>query len=231
MTGILNPICVALDTPDPGRAAELVGRLKSSVGYAKIGMELFYAGGPKAYETVAREGVPVFLDLKLHDIPNTVASALRSLMRLEPKPAIVNVHASGGYDMMKAALEAIDGRAKLIAVTVLTSLSDEDLWSTGFDRGKDARRHAVELGRLAAAAGLAGIVCSPQEVARIKSVISRGFLTVVPGIRSAVMPWIDRLLMLELGVTSASTVSNGLYVNRKETFAPSPFSTCVEAVH
>src|SRR5437868_2094126 len=147
MTRLANPLCVALDTPDPGRAAALARMLKPAVGYVKVGLEMFSAGGPQAYEIIGREGVPVFLDLKLHDIPNTVASAIRSLMRLEPRPAIVNVHASGGRDMMKAAAEAVDGRAKLIAVTVLTSLSDEDLWSAGFDRGKDARQHALELAR------------------------------------------------------------------------------------
>src|SRR5437763_362079 len=132
MMRILNPICVALDTPDPSRAAGLVRKLKFSIGYEKVGMELFSAGGPQAYEIIGREGVPVFLDLKLHDIPNTVASAIGALMRLEPRPAIINVHAAGGREMMKAAADAVDGRAKLIAVTVLTSLSDEDLWSVGF---------------------------------------------------------------------------------------------------
>jgi orotidine-5'-phosphate decarboxylase len=183
MTRLPNPICIALDTPDPGRAAALVRLLKPSIGYAKIGMELFYSGGPQGYETVAREGVPVFLDLKLHDIPNTVASALRSLMRLEPRPAIVNIHASGGREMMEAAAEAVDGRAKLIAVTVLTSLSDEDLWSVGFDRREEG--HAAALARLALSAGIDGVVCSPRDVARVKSATPKDFLIVVPGIRPA----------------------------------------------
>jgi orotidine-5'-phosphate decarboxylase len=183
MTRLPNPICIALDTPDPGRAAALVRLLKPSIGYAKIGMELFYSGGPQGYETVAREGVPVFLDLKLHDIPNTVASALRSLMRLEPRPAIVNIHASGGREMMEAAAEAVDGRAKLTAVTVLTSLSDEDLWSVGFDRREEG--HAAALARLALSAGLDGVVCSPRDVARVKSATPKDFLIVVPGIRPA----------------------------------------------
>ncbi len=107
-----NPICVALDTPEVARATELARVLKSRVGYAKLGMEFFYAHGPKGYETVAKEGLPIFLDLKLHDIPNTVASAMRSLMRLEPRPAIVNLHATGGMDMMRAAAEAVDGRSQ-----------------------------------------------------------------------------------------------------------------------
>jgi orotidine-5'-phosphate decarboxylase len=185
MKPVSNPICVALDTPEPARAVELVRQLGPSIGFVKIGMELFYAGGSQAYEAIGREGVPVFLDLKLHDIPNTVRSALRALMRLEPRPAIVNVHASGGRDMMKAAAEAVDGRAKLIAVTVLTSLADEDLWSAGFDRGKDGCQHAVALARLAASAGLDGVVCSPREVAHIKATARKDFLAVVPGVRPA----------------------------------------------
>ncbi len=90
-----NPIAVALDTPDLARARELVRALKSHVGYLKVGMEFFYAHGAAGYEAVAGEGIPVFLDLKLHDIPNTVEQGLRSLMRLAPQPAIINIHASG----------------------------------------------------------------------------------------------------------------------------------------
>jgi orotidine-5'-phosphate decarboxylase len=180
-----NPICVALDTPEIARARELARALKGKAGYVKIGMEFFYAHGPRGYEEVAREGLPVFLDLKLHDIPNTVASALKSLMRLDPKPAITNVHAAGGMAMMKAAADAVSGQTKLIAVTVLTSLTDEDLWTAGFDRSKDSGAHAVELARLARQAGLDGVVCSAREVKAIKAATAKDFLTVVPGIRPA----------------------------------------------
>ena len=93
---IRNPICVALDTPDVARALELARILKPHVGFAKLGMEFFYAAGSRGYEAVAKEGLPIFLDLKLHDIPNTVASGLRSLMRLDPKPSIINIHVTGG---------------------------------------------------------------------------------------------------------------------------------------
>src|SRR3954454_20234779 len=113
-----NAICVALDTPDLGRARDLARALNDHAGYIKLGMEFFYSHGPKGYEIVAAEGVPVFLDLKLHDIPNTVGSAMAALMRLEPRPAIVNVHAAGGRDMMEAARDAVAGRAELIAVTI-----------------------------------------------------------------------------------------------------------------
>ena len=104
-----NPICVALDTPDLDRARALAKALKPHVGYLKIGMEFFYAHGAKGYEAVAAEGLPIFLDLKLHDIPNTVAEGMRSLMRLSPSPAIINLHASGGMAMMQAAAEAVGG--------------------------------------------------------------------------------------------------------------------------
>jgi orotidine-5'-phosphate decarboxylase len=182
---IQNPICVALDTPDVGRASELARALKPHVGFAKLGMEFFYANGPKGYEMVAKEGLPIFLDLKLHDIPNTVASGLRSLMRLEPRPAIINVHATGGMDMLRAAAEAVDGRSLLIAVTILTSLSDADIHQAGFAADRNGRDHAATLAKLARAAGLAGVVCSPQDVRAVKAATAREFLAVVPGIRPA----------------------------------------------
>lgn len=183
MTRPRNSICIALDTPDVARAAHLAASLAPHVGYAKVGMEFFYAHGERGYERVAAAGLPIFLDLKLHDIPNTVASALRSLMRLEPRPAIVNVHASGGLDMMKAAAEAVDGQSRLIAVTVLTSLTNEAMWAAGFDRSFDTAAQAQRLALLSKSAGLDGVVCSPHDLAGIRSATGREFLTVVPGIR------------------------------------------------
>lgn len=181
----VNPICVALDTPDLDRAVSLARSLKPHVGYMKVGMEFFYAHGIPGYARVAGEGLPIFLDLKLHDIPNTVASALKSLMRLEPKPAIVNVHATGGLDMMKAAADAVAGQSKLIAVTILTSLSDDDIWAAGFETAKDATAHARALAELTLRAGLDGVVCSPHDLTGIRHDLGRDFLTVVPGIRPA----------------------------------------------
>jgi orotidine-5'-phosphate decarboxylase len=180
-----NPICVALDTPEIARARDLARALMGLAGYVKIGMEFFYAHGPRGYEEIAREGIPVFLDLKLHDIPNTVSAALKSLMRLDPKPAIINVHAAGGLAMMRAAADAVAGQAKLIAVTVLTSLSDDDLWEAGFNRNRNSGAHAVELAKFARRAGLDGVVCSAREVSAIKTATANDFLTVVPGIRPA----------------------------------------------
>ncbi|MCA3574629.1 MAG: orotidine-5'-phosphate decarboxylase [Aestuariivirga sp.] len=180
-----NPICVAIDTPDLDKAVALARALKPHVGWAKIGMEFFYAHGIAGYARVAEAGLPVFLDLKLHDIPNTVASAMKSLMRIEPRPAIVNLHATGGFDMMKAAAEAVAGQSKLIAVTILTSLSDDDIWAAGFETAKNTEAHARSLAELSRRAGLDGVVCSPHDVVGIRHDLGRDFLTVVPGIRPA----------------------------------------------
>ena len=180
-----NPICVALDTPDLDHAVALAKALKPHVGWAKIGMEFFYAHGLQGYTRVAETGLPIFLDLKLHDIPNTVASAMNALMRIDPIPGIVNLHATGGLDMMKAAAEAVDGRAKLIAVTILTSLSDDDIWAAGFETAKNTESHARALAALAKRAGLDGVVCSPHDLVGIRHDLGRDFLTVVPGIRPA----------------------------------------------
>ena len=178
-----NPICVALDTPDLDRARALAKKLKPHVGYLKIGMEFFYAHGAIGYEAEAAEGLPIFLDLKLHDIPNTVAEGMRSLMRLQPSPAIINLHASGSMAMMQAAAEAVSGRARLIAVTILTSLSNDDIWAAGFNAKLDTGAHAAVLAKLAKAAGLDGVVCSSHDLAGIRAATGPEFLTVVPGIR------------------------------------------------
>jgi orotidine-5'-phosphate decarboxylase len=180
-----NPICVALDTPDLDRARALAKALKPHVGYLKIGLEFFYAHGNKGYEAVAAEGLPIFLDLKLHDIPNTVAEGMRALMRLSPSPTIINLHACGGMAMMQAAAEAVGGRAKLIAVTILTSLSNDDIWAAGFNAKLDTGAHAAVLAKLAKAAGLDGVVCSTHDLAGIRAATGPEFLTVVPGIRPA----------------------------------------------
>ncbi|MFO1033457.1 MAG: orotidine-5'-phosphate decarboxylase [Hyphomicrobiales bacterium] len=179
-----NPICVALDTPDTSKAKALARAVKPHVGMMKIGMEFFYANGRPGYEAVAAEGVPIFLDLKLHDIPNTVAQGLSSLLGLSPAPLIMNVHASGGFDMMKAAKDAVGDRVKLIGVTILTSLSNENIWAAGLD-GRKTDEHALNLARLAHQAGLDGVVCSPHDLAAIRKALPRDFLTVVPGIRPA----------------------------------------------
>jgi orotidine-5'-phosphate decarboxylase len=178
-----NPICLALDTPDVERAIALARLLKNHVGYLKVGMEFFYAHGAKAYESVAQQGLPIFLDLKLHDIPNTVEQGLRSLMQLAPAPAILNIHATGGLAMMQAARKAVPATTKLIAVTVLTSLSHDDCVSTGHDPELSTAGLALTLAQLTHSAALDGVVCSPHDLALIRTVLPKPFLTVVPGIR------------------------------------------------
>jgi orotidine-5'-phosphate decarboxylase len=228
-----NPICIALDLTDPARAADLLGRVRPYIGWAKIGMELFYFSGAAGYELIARQGVPIFLDLKLHDIPNTVAASLRSLMRLAPAPAIVNVHAAGGLDMMKAAAEAVDGRATLIGVTVLTSLSRGDLDAIGFDRGKDI---ALALAKLAMSAGLHGVVCSPADVPAIKAQAPKGFLAVVPGIRPAEALKDDQK-RIATPRTALEAGADILVIGRAITNAPDPeraardIAASIESVH
>jgi orotidine-5'-phosphate decarboxylase len=175
-----NPICVALDTPELERAVALAKTLVDQVGMMKIGMEFFYAQGQRGYDAVAATGIPIFLDMKLHDIPNTVAQGLKSLMAL--KPAITNIHATGGLDMMKAARDAVRGDTKLIAVTILTSLSNENIWAAGFD-SRQTDGHALNLAKLTHEAGLDGVVCSPLDLAHIRGALPGSFLTVVPGIR------------------------------------------------
>ena len=182
-TRLASPLCLALDTPDLARARSLLRELGDAVGMVKVGMEFFYAHGAMGYGAIAAEGVPVFLDLKLHDIPNTVAGGLAALMRLDPPPAIVNVHAGGGPAMMRAAAEAVGGRCKLIAVTVLTSLGEDDIMAIGFDAAKPAAEHALSLARLAQDCGLDGVVCSPVDLTAIRAACGPDFLTVVPGLR------------------------------------------------
>lgn len=182
---IRNPICVALDTPELSRALELAKLLHGHVGMLKIGMEFFYTHGAKGYEALGAVGIPIFLDMKLHDIPNTVAQGLRSLLNLAPTPAITNVHATGGLDMMKAARDAVRPQTKLIAVTILTSLSNEDLWAAGFASNKKTDEQALRLAELSYQAGLDGVVCSPLDLQNIRTKLPRKFLAVVPGIRLA----------------------------------------------
>jgi orotidine-5'-phosphate decarboxylase len=173
-----NPIFVGLDTPDIDRAEALGRAVGPHVGGLKLGLEFFSANGPDGIRRMGKLGLPLFLDMKLHDIPNTVASALKSLSVLDV--AIVNVHASGGLEMMRAARKACRPGTKLIAVTVLTSLDEADLSAMGVFGDPDAqvRRLAV----LTREAGLDGVVCSAHEVARLKTEWADG-LFVVPGIR------------------------------------------------
>jgi orotidine-5'-phosphate decarboxylase len=177
-----SPVFVALDTPSLECAAALTQSLRPFVGGVKLGLEFFTANGPAGVRAIVSAGVPVFLDLKLHDIPNTVASAMKALTPLGT--AIMNVHASGGPAMMRAAAEAArtgERRAKIIAVTVLTSLEDSDLPALGVSGS--ALEQAARLARMAKDAGLDGVVCSPHEIAAVRAACGSGFLIVTPGVR------------------------------------------------
>ena len=173
-------IIVALDFPDAGQALEFTARLDPAACRLKVGFELFVSAGPALVEKLVAAGFDVFLDLKFHDIPNTVASACRAAAQLGVW--MMNVHASGGGRMLQAAREALDGqshRPRLIAVTVLTSMDERDLDELGL--GKDVGRLAEALAGLAAASGLDGVVCSASEAPMLRQRHGEDFLLVAPG--------------------------------------------------
>ena len=175
------PIAVALDAPDVETAARWAQAVTPHVSVVKVGLELFCRVGPEAVETVrGGSGVGLFLDLKLHDIPNTVAGAARSVARLQP--TYLTVHASGGADMVRAAVEAAPG-VTIAAVTVLTSISAEVLDAVGLaGPPADAVRR---LAALAVGAGAGALVCSPQEVALVRAEVGPGIVLITPGVRPA----------------------------------------------
>jgi orotidine-5'-phosphate decarboxylase len=180
----MNPIYVAIDTPDLQYALNLAGLVAPHVGGLKLGLEFLSANGPTAIRAFEKFGLPIFADTKFHDIPNTVAGAVRATASLGV--AIVNVHAAGGPAMLKAALEAaraVSPKTKIIAVTVLTSLTDDDLASVG--QHPSAREQVLRLAALSKNCGLDGVVCSAHEIAPLRAALGRDFLLVVPGIRPA----------------------------------------------
>ncbi|PHS77788.1 MAG: orotidine-5'-phosphate decarboxylase [Rhodospirillaceae bacterium] len=183
MTDITHPwqrIFVALDTTDVSKAVDLANGLKGSVGGVKVGKEFFTANGPEGVHRITECGMPLFLDLKFHDIPNTVASAIRASLAL--KPFMVNVHASGGSRMMIAAADAAkDTDTTVLGVTVLTSMSGEDLAEVGVD--VEPLEQVLRLGKLAKSSGLDGVVCSAKEVVALRGAVGKNFKLVVPGIR------------------------------------------------
>lgn len=175
-----SPIFVAIDTPDLDRARSLAKAVKKHAGGLKLGLEFFAANGPQGVNEIAHLGLPIFLDLKLHDIPNTVAKSIQALRPL--KPAVLTVHGAGGRAMLEEAKAAAPASTKVVAVTVLTSLDDGDLADTGINGS--THDQVDRLARLAKSAGLDGIVCSGNEVKAARKAWSNGFF-VVPGIRPA----------------------------------------------
>ncbi|ACL72631.1 orotidine 5'-phosphate decarboxylase [Thioalkalivibrio sulfidiphilus HL-EbGr7] len=213
-------IIIALDFPDAGQALEFTARLDPAACRLKVGFELFVSAGPALVEKLVAAGFDVFLDLKFHDIPNTVASACRAAAQLGVW--MMNVHASGGGRMLQAAREALDGqshRPRLIAVTVLTSMDERDLDELGL--GKDVGRLAEALAGLAAASGLDGVVCSASEAPMLRQRHGEDFLLVTPGIRPRSAEQDDQRRVM----TPAEAIRAGssyLVVGRPITRADSP---------
>jgi len=177
---VSNPIYLALDIPRLDSAIALAQKVRHHVGGLKLGLEFFCAHGHHGVHEIAKVGLPIFLDLKLHDIPNTVAAAMQAIHVLEP--AIVTVHAAGGRAMMEDAKAAASEHTKVVAVTVLTSLDDGDMARMGVSGS--AHDQALRLADLAQEAGLDGIVCSGHEVGAVHKRWKNGYL-IVPGLREA----------------------------------------------
>jgi orotidine-5'-phosphate decarboxylase len=177
---VSSRIYVALDTPDLARAKMLAKAVRSHVGGIKLGLEFFMANGQAGVREMAALGLPVFLDLKFHDIPNTVAKAIQALRPLTPQ--VLTVHAAGSRAMLEEAKAAAHPDTKVVAVTVLTSLDTEDLRATGC--GGDPHAQVMRLTELAREAGIDGVVCSGAEVAAARAIWPGGFF-VVPGVRPA----------------------------------------------
>ena len=216
---------VALDFPDLEQVGEMVERLGDTVSYYKVGMELFYGAGREAVSLLRAAGKEVFLDLKLHDIPNTVSQSVRVLTGLGA--TMFNVHAAGGPAMMRAAAQAASEaaiafgrpRPKLIAVTVLTSM-DATEWAC-LNQATPIGEQVVHLAKLAREAGLDGVVASPQEAAAIRAACGPDFLIVTPGVRPAGSAANDQ----SRTATPAGALKAGashLVVGRPITAAPDP---------
>jgi len=217
-----SPVIVALDYPNEAPVLALVAQLSPQLCRLKVGKELFTRCGPALVEKLQAQGFEIFLDLKFHDIPNTVAGAVRAAAELGVW--MVNVHTSGGRRMMEAAvaaLEPFEHRPKLIGVTVLTSMSEQDLRELGYTQPPQAR--VSELAELAAACGLDGVVCSAQEAPALKQERGDQFCLVTPGIRLAGDAAGDQRRV----VTPAQALANGathLVIGRSITAASNPLA-------
>jgi orotidine-5'-phosphate decarboxylase len=177
-------LILVLDAPSPRDVAPVLNRLSGRVRWAKIGLEMFTAGGPDCVREVADMGFNVFLDLKLHDIPNTVARAVESAAHLPIK--MLSLHTTGGREMMRRAVKAREQSAPhllLLGVTVLTSLDENDLREIGVGAAPEAQ--VVRLARLAVECGLGGLVCSPREIAPLRAQLPPSVKLITPGIRPA----------------------------------------------
>jgi orotidine-5'-phosphate decarboxylase len=217
-------LAVALDFPSATTALDFVDGLEGSCRWFKVGMELFYATGNELILALRERGFEVFLDLKLHDIPNTAAGAVRSVTG--SGASLLTVHAAGGERMMNSAVEAaqFSGAPRIIAVTVLTSMDDADLRGIGI--ACSAGEQALRLARLAQQAGVAGMVCSPEEVSVLRAELNTNNLLVVPGIRPAGSPADDQRRI----ATPESAIRDGasmLVVGRPITQAVKPAEAAI----
>lgn len=179
-----HALIVALDVPSSREAAAAVARIGDAVSFYKVGLELFLADGPETLRLLRGEGKRVFLDLKLHDIPRTVERAVGSCLRWEPD--LLTIHAQGSVAMVEGAARAVreaGARAKILAVTLLTSLDRSDLDRLGVARGVE--EEVLALGRLAVGAGAHGLVCSPKEAAALRAALGPEAILVTPGVRPA----------------------------------------------
>lgn len=223
-----TPVVIALDYPSEAPALALADRLAPELCRLKVGKELFTRCGPGLVEALQRRGFEVFLDLKFHDIPNTVAGAVRAAAELGVW--MVNVHAGGGRRMMEAALEALAGfdrRPLLIGVTVLTSLSDADLAELGY--GESVGDRVTRLAALAADSGLDGVVCSALEAPELRAARGPDFCLVTPGIRLAGEQASDQRRV----VSPAEAVARGadyLVIGRSVTAAQDPLAA-LQRIH
>ncbi len=221
-------IIVALDYPEAAPALALAERLDPTLCGLKVGKELFVAAGPQLVQGLVHRGYRVFLDLKFHDIPNTVAQACKAAARLGVW--MLNVHASGGLTMMRAAreaLEALNSRPRLIAVTVLTSLGRQDLAQIGLDIAPEEQ--VLRLARLTRAAGLDGVVCSAREAGILRRELGQDFLLVTPGIRPAGISADDQQRVLT-PIQALHAGADYLVVGRPITRAPDPVAA-LQSLH
>lgn len=224
-----NPIIVALDLPTADQAVALATRLAPEAGAIKVGKELFTAAGPEIVRRLRSSGAAVFLDLKFHDIPHTVARAVAAAVRLEV--AMLTIHTSGGLAMMQAAEATAQAEAArlgqpaplVLGVTVLTSLDDAALNETGVERSAVAQ--VEHLARLALRAGLRGLVCSPQEITLLRRVVPPAVQLVTPGIRPVGAALGDQKRTL----TPPEAIRAGadwLVIGRPICAAPDPVAAC-----
>jgi orotidine-5'-phosphate decarboxylase len=216
-SGMRERLIVALDVSSAGEAQKLVSRIGDAAGIYKVGLQLFTAEGPGIVRDLVSSGRRVFLDLKLHDIPTTVALAVKSAVEL--RVDMLTIHASGGSAMLRAATKAAAGRINLLAVTVLTSLSDEDMQEIGVaGRVSD---QVLRMAALAQSAGCHGIVTSPRESLMVRKALGEGLAIVTPGIRPAGAETNDQQRI----ATPAQAISNGashIVIGRPITHAPDP---------